>query len=78
MKEGSIRATRSQVIQVEAPLIHLETRQMLDEDAAFEAWGLEQWLDDSGTWGSAPDDENLTNEEVLKPFQTKAAGTSVH
>jgi len=22
--------------------------------------------------------KNLTNEEVLKPFQTKAAGTSVH
>lgn len=78
MKEGSIRATSSQVIQVEAPLIHLETRHMPDEDAAFEAWVLEQWLDDGGTWGSVPDDENLTHEEVLKPFQTKAAGTSVH
>lgn len=87
MKKSFIRQSRSQMTRAEAllkktpneaPLICLETRQLLDADAVFEAWVLERWLDDGGTWDPAPGDGNLTNDDVLKRFQTKVTDANVH
>lgn len=61
MKEGYPWIICSTVVPSE-----IETRQLSEEDAAFEAQAREQWLDDGGMQDLLPDRKNLDNEDVLK------------